>query len=254
MQRALIIVTSHAELGATGEKTGFWWEELAAPYYELEHARYDVDIASPRGGVPPADPQSLDEQGKDPATTEAIRRFIANPEAMRKLTRSLAVREIDPSRYAVAYFVGGHGAMWDLPDNPTIARILSEIHDQGGVIAAVGHGTAAFKGARLRRGLPLIVAHTVTGFSDVEERTVGLSGIVPFPLESMLVQEGARYLAGPPFAPHVVISGHLVTGQNAASAALTAQKAVQLARLPFTRDQSVFCEYGSRAPAAEPLV
>ena len=216
-KRILLIVTSHGELGATGQKTGFWLEELAAPYRVFVEAGVEVDIASPRGGRPPVDPKS-DKEPKGDA-----RRFLDNPEAMAKLENTLPLGAIDRS-YDAYFVVGGHGVMWDLAVSAEAQATLAGAFDGGKVVAAVCHGPAALVNVRLGSGAPLVEGRRVAGFSDEEEKAVGLESVVPFPLETKLRELGGRYERGPTWGSFAVRDGRLVTGQNPASSAAVARE------------------------------
>jgi putative intracellular protease/amidase len=215
--RILIIVTSHAELGSTGKKTGFWLEELAVPYRELTRTGAQVDIASPLGGKPPADPSSM----KEPAGEVAA--FLADAEATRKLENTLRLDQVT-GKYDAVFVSGGHGAVFDLASSPVVADVLSRTYASGGVVAAVCHGPAALVNARKPDGSPLVAGHRVTGFSNEEEQAVGLTEVVPFLLESRLAELGGRYEHAGKWQSFAVRDGQLVTGQNPASSRATAQE------------------------------
>jgi putative intracellular protease/amidase len=219
--KVLIIVTSHAELGSTGQKTGFWLEELAVPYNEFVRAGAYVDIASPRGGPAPADPKSVGSDGP------AVKAFSADPEAQRKLAATLPLASVKPM-YDAYFVAGGHGVMWDLATDATLHSLLGSEYANGKVVAAVCHGPAALVGVKLRSAQPLVAGRRVAAFSDEEETAVGLTNVVPFLLETKLKELGGRYERGPNWAPFAVADGHLVTGQNPASSLLVAQQTVAL--------------------------
>jgi putative intracellular protease/amidase len=215
-KRILMIVTSHAQLGATGSKTGFWLEELAAPYLEFKRQGAHVDIASPSGGPPPADPKS---EG-DPNAT--LRAFLDDAEARAKLAATLPLADV-AAGYDAYFVVGGHGVMWDLADDTALQRLLAGAYEAGNVVAAVCHGPAALVNVRLADGRYLVAGKRVAAFSNAEESAVGLDKIVPFALESSLRERGAHYEAGPMWAAFAVADGKLVTGQNPASSIAVAR-------------------------------
>jgi putative intracellular protease/amidase len=217
MKNILMIVTSHERLGATDTKTGFWLEELAAPYQEFVRAGARVEIASPRGGTPPADPKSESEP------SAAVVAFQADTAARAKLDSSLRLEDLREA-YDAYFVVGGHGVMWDLAENPPLAALLAQAYEHGKVVAAVCHGPAALVNVRLSSGKPLIAQRRVTGFSNAEEEAVGLNAVVPFALETQLRERGGKYEAGPLWQPFAVRDERLVTGQNPASSALAAQQ------------------------------
>ena len=218
-KKVLMIVTSHDHLGTTGTKTGFWLEELAAPYLEFVRAGAEVDIASPKGGRAPADPKS--EGGKN----ESVAAFLADPVASGKLASTLRLDAV-AERYDVYFVVGGHGVMWDLAENETLQELLSRAFDAGRVVAAVCHGSAALVNVKLANGASIVAGRRVAGFSNEEEAAVKLTEIVPFALETTLVQRGARYERGPMWGSFAVRDGLLVTGQNPASSAAVAREAL----------------------------
>ena len=219
-KRILMIVTSHTTLGATGARTGFWLEELAAPYLEFSKSGFEVDIASPLGGRAVADPKS------ETAPSDAVRAFLADGQAVAKLQTTLRIGTVD--RVYDAYFVvGGHGVMWDLGDNPTVAAMLADAYSSGRVVAAVCHGPAALVNVRLSDGSFLVAGKRVSAFTNEEEKAVGLDKVVPFALESVLRERGAKIEAGPMWAPFVVRDGNLVTGQNPASSVAVARATVE---------------------------
>jgi putative intracellular protease/amidase len=219
--RVLIIVTSHGELGSTGQKTGFWLEELAVPYAEFVKAGADVDIASPKGGRPPVDPKS------EKSDHAAVRAFLEDPTAQNKLAATLPLANVKAD-YDIYFVAGGHGVVWDLAGDERAHALLSKAYADGKVVAAVCHGPAALVGVRGPGGQPLVSGRRVAGFADEEEKAVGLDTVVPFLLEAKLKELGGKYERGPLWKPFAVSDDRLVTGQNPASSQLTAQKAVAL--------------------------
>jgi putative intracellular protease/amidase len=216
MARILMVVTS-ADRMPDGEPTGLWLEEAAVPYVVLREAGHEVVVASPRGGATPIDPRSKQE---------APRPEWAEAEARLRDTRLLA--EQDPAGFDAIFIPGGHGTMFDLPDNHVLGLALAHFHGAGKPIASVCHGPAAFVGALRGDGRPLVEGYTLTAFSDEEERMVGLDGVVPFLLASRLRELGARVENGPPMASHVREDGGLVTGQNPASSRAAAERLAAL--------------------------
>jgi putative intracellular protease/amidase len=214
--KILLIVTSHAQLGATGQPTGFWLEELAAPYLELTRAGAEVDIASPRGGEPPADPKRLGPQ-------DSVTDFLADAAATHKLRHTRRLEAVTET-YDAYFVVGGHGVLWDLAADAALQRLLGKAFDDGKVVAAVCHGPAALIDVKLRDGWPLVKGRRVAGFSNEEETAVGLDKVVPYLLQDKLEERGGHYRRGPMWAPFAVRDGRLVTGQNPASSTATARE------------------------------
>ncbi|WP_163867499.1 type 1 glutamine amidotransferase domain-containing protein [Myxococcus eversor] len=218
--KVLLIVTSHSQFGDTGERTGFWLEELAAPYAQFSQAGAQVDIASPQGGAAPADPRSEKE------STETTRAFLADAQATKKLARTLTLAEVKDT-YDAYFVVGGHGVMWDLAKHVPLHKLLSTGYARGAVIAAVCHGPAALVGVKGLDGKPLVNGKRVAAFSNAEEKAAKFDAIVPFPLETRLRELGARYESGPLWQSFAVRDGRLVTGQNPASSAETAREVLR---------------------------
>lgn len=220
MTKVFIVLTSHTRLGDTGKPTGFYFEELAAPYWAFTDAGHDVEIASIAGGPATHDPSSLKpEPSERPA---AVQRFVADPAAMAKLAATLPVTEADPSAYDAVFLPGGHGTMWDLPGSEALARLVGHLFDAGKVVGAVCHGPAGLVSANRANGKSIVAGRRVNGFTDAEEEAAGLTAAMPFLLESRLRELGGRFEGGPNFKPYAVRDGNLVTGQNPASSALVA--------------------------------
>ena len=208
-KRILFVLTSHDTKGETGDPTGFYLSEAAHPWSVLKD-RYEIAFASPKGGEPPVDGKDL----SDPIN----RAFWEDPDIHEAITHTLRPDQIAPSQYAAVHFVGGHGTMWDFPDNHHLAGIAAEIYENGGVVSAVCHGPAGLVNIRLKSGAYLVDGKKVTGFSNDEEEAVGLTDVVPFLLEDRLKERGGLYTSAEKFTDHVVVDGRLITGQNPASA------------------------------------
>ncbi|MBI3898859.1 MAG: type 1 glutamine amidotransferase domain-containing protein [Gammaproteobacteria bacterium] len=226
-KKVLIVVTSHDRLSDTGKQTGFWFEELATPYYVFVDAGYTVDIASINGGKPPVDPGSEGEPGNRPAS---VQRFMTDSSAMNKLEKSLAIQAADTKPYDAIFLSGGHGAMWDMPSNTPLATALGAAFDAGKVIAAVCHGPAGLVSARRKDGKSIVHGRRVNSFTDTEESAVGLSSVVPFLLESRLRELGGIFERAPDWQPIAVRDGNLVTGQNPQSSHVVAEQVIEALR------------------------
>jgi putative intracellular protease/amidase len=224
--RVLIVLTSHDTLGDTGKKTGFWLEEFAAPYYLLKDAGATITLASPKGGQPPLDPKSdLPEN-----LTESTKRFRSDPVAQAELANTKRLEDVSADDYDAVFYPGGHGTMWDLPDNPCSIALLEAFIQADKPVAAVCHSPSALVNVRQRDGEYLIKHKRVTGFANSEEEAVGLTEVVPFLLEERLREGGGLYSKGPDWAPYVQVDGKLVTGQNPASSETAAQALLKLLR------------------------
>ena len=217
--KVLIVLTSHSDLGTTGEKTGFWVEEFAAPYYVLADAGIELTIASPKGGQPPVDPKSefLDFQ------TSSTERFYRDNEAIDKVAHTLKLSEVNQEDYDAVFYPGGHGPLWDLANDEYSIHLIEDFYNHQKPIAFVCHAPAALIKVKGKDGEPLVKGKEVTGFSDTEEEAVGLTKIVPFLLEDELQKLGAKYSKGENWSSFVKKDGLLITGQNPASSAEAAR-------------------------------
>ncbi len=211
--RVLMILTSHAAIAATGKPTGFCFEQLATPYYELVAAGVRVELASPKGGLPPVDPEAR------ACELPAIARFRSDGVAMKKLRQTKCLCAIDGADYEAVVVAGGRGAMWDLAGCAETARLLGRAAEAGRVVAAICHGAAALLSVRRANGEPWVKGRRIATFSNEEEWVANLDETVPFLLESRLRELGALYERGSAWSPYVVRDGTLVTGQNPQSAA-----------------------------------
>lgn len=228
MPKALFILTSHDTLGDTGKPTGFYWEELAAPYWILSDAGWQIELASIKGGKPPADPSSAEGD----AMTDEVRRLLADEAVMNKLENTTKVEDVEVSGCDIVFLPGGHGTMWDLPNSKALGDLLGRAFDKGAVVGAVCHGPAGLLSARLASGDPLVHGRRVAGFTNSEEDAVGLSDVVPFMLEDQLKAQGGHHQKGLDWQPFAVADGNLVTGQNPASSAEVARLMLKAADLP----------------------
>ncbi|MBE9054318.1 type 1 glutamine amidotransferase domain-containing protein [Nostocales cyanobacterium LEGE 11386] len=218
----LMVLTSHDQLGNTGQKTGFYLDEAAHPYSVFTEAGFKVEFVSPNGGAAPVDPTSYN------LNDQLNQQFVKNQKVMDKLNNTLSPQQVKPSEYKAIFFAGGHGTMWDFPDNQSLAQLTSTIYEQGGVVGAVCHGPAGLVNVQLSNGAYLVAGKTVAAFTNEEEEAVGLTQVMPFLLESKLIERGAKHTKAPNFQAHVVVSERLVTGQNPASATGVAQQMVHL--------------------------
>lgn len=217
--KILVVLTSHADLGDTGRKTGFWLEELAAPYYVFKHAGADITLASPAGGQPPLDPSS----GKPEAQTDATRRFDADAEATAALADTRVLSDMQIADYDAVFYPGGHGPLWDLANDPASIALIETAIGAGKPVALVCHAPGVLRDVKAADGAPMVKGKTVTGFTNSEEAAVGLSDVVPFLVEDMLQEKGGTYSKTADWGVYVVEDGLLITGQNPASSAKAAR-------------------------------
>jgi putative intracellular protease/amidase len=213
--KILIITTSAATMGASDEPTGLWLEELTTPWYAFVDAGADLTLASIAGGKIPVDPRSVKPAGENDASVE---RALKDATFQRLIAETPKFDTLDASAYDAILLPGGHGTMFDYPQNAALAKLVAEFDAAGKVVAAVCHGPAGLVGARRADGTPVVAGRRVAAFTDSEERAAGLDKAVPFLLETRLKELGARHESGPDFKPFALRDGNLVTGQNPASA------------------------------------
>ncbi|UYG09239.1 type 1 glutamine amidotransferase domain-containing protein [Halomonas sp. M4R1S46] len=223
-KRILIVLTSHDRLGDTGEKTGFWLEEFAAPYYALKDAGAEITLASPQGGQPPLDPKSDAEDSQ----TEATRRFKQDPEAQARLATTHRLAEMNADDFDAVFYPGGHGPLWDLVDDRDSIRLIEAFWTQGKPVSAVCHAPIVLLNARDASGRPIVEGREVTGFTNGEEAAVGLTEVVPQLVEDALIARGGRYSKAEDFTPYTRQDGQLLTGQNPPSSAPVAERLIAM--------------------------
>ena len=223
-RRVLMIVTSNAQMGNEGKKTGIWAEELAAPYYALVDAGADVEIASPKGGAVPLDPASLKPKGENDAFVE---RFLSDTVVTQKIQNTLVASQVNAAEFDAVFFPGGHGTMWDLPDDDGVTQAVEVAFAADKIIAAVCHGLAGLVTAKRPDGKSILFGKHVNGFTDAEEVAAGLGQVVPFMLESRMRELGGIFENGNLWQAYAVRDGHLITGQNPASSKLVAHHVLQ---------------------------
>lgn len=217
--KILMVLTSHDQLGNTGQKTGFWLEEFASPYYVFKDANADITIVSPKGGQPPLDPKSDEPDFQ----TAATKRFKDDTDAQNALAGSLKLSDVSPDDFDAVFYPGGHGPLWDLAEDRSSIALIETMFAAGKTVAAVCHAPAVFRHTEAPDGSPLVEGKSVTGFSNSEEAAVELTDIVPFLLEDELLTIGANYSKSSDWNPYIITDGNLITGQNPASSEGVAQ-------------------------------
>jgi len=217
--KLLLVLTSHDQLGNTGRKTGFWLEEMAAPYYVFKEAGAQITLASPKGGRPPLDPKSNEPNFQ----TDITRRFEKDADAESQLARTIRLDSVKQEDYDTVFYPGGHGPMWDLAEDKSSIKLLESFLVAGKTIALVCHSPGALRRVRTPDGKPLVEGKTVTGFTNGEEEEVGLTKVVPFLVEDELMRLGAAFSKVKNWGVHTVVDGRLITGQNPASSGPTAR-------------------------------
>jgi putative intracellular protease/amidase len=219
--RILMIVTSNSRMGDSGKTTGLWAEEFAVPYYALTDAGADVVIASPAGGAAPIDATSLKPKGEnDPA----VERYLGDTATQARLAATQRAADVDAADFDAVFFPVGHGTMWDLPNDAGVTRAVERAFAGGKLVASVCHGAAGLVSAKRADGQSIVQGKRVNAFTDTEEAAVGLTGVVPFLLESRLRELGGRFEGAANWQPFAIRDGQLITGQNPQSSALVAKE------------------------------
>jgi putative intracellular protease/amidase len=222
--KVLIVLTSHDQLGESGEKTGFWLEEFASPFYRLKDAGAQITLASPLGGQPPLDPKSHAPEFQ----TDDTRRFDADPAAQAQLASTEVLSAVNTGDFDAVFYPGGHGPLWDLYDDQDSISIIESFIAAGKPVAAVCHAPAVLLQAKDSNGEPLVKGKKVTGFSNSEEAAVGLTEVVPYLLEDELTGKGGLYQKAEDWNPLAVVDGLIITGQNPASSAAVADALIEV--------------------------
>jgi putative intracellular protease/amidase len=209
-QKILFVVTSHGEKGSTGQPTGYHLKEVSHAWEVLKNAGYDIDFVSPKGGKAPVDGFNLSD-----ATNKA---FWEDAYYHNKIDNTMKPSEVNPQDYVAIYYAGGHGTMWDYADNAELATIAAKIYENNGVVGAVCHGPSGLVNVKLSDGRYLVADKKINSFTNEEEIAVKLENIVPFMLETQLIERGGIFEKSGLWEAHVTVDGRLVTGQNPASA------------------------------------
>ncbi|MBE5202985.1 type 1 glutamine amidotransferase domain-containing protein [Pectobacterium quasiaquaticum] len=217
--KILMVLTSHDKLGNTGNKTGFWLEEFAAPYYTFKDAGAELVLASPAGGQPPLDPKSdlADFQ------TELTHRFKADPAAQQALANTVKLDTVSEQDFDAVFYPGGHGPLWDLAESPVSIALIEAFVRANKPTGFVCHAPGVLIHVKAENGDALIKGRKVTGFTNGEEEAVQLTDVVPFLIEDEFKKLGGLYEKGPDWAPYLVEDGKLITGQNPASSEVVAK-------------------------------
>ena len=209
-KKILFVVTSHDKVGNTGKPTGYYLSEVTHPWKVLVDAGYEIDFVSPKGGKAPVDGFNLDDA--------VNKEFWENSDYRNKISNTMKPSEVKADDYAVIFYAGGHGTMWDFFENKELAEIARKIYEAGGIISAVCHGPSALVNIKLSNGKYLVDGKRVNAFTNEEEKAVNLDNVVPFLLESKLIERGAKFEKSDMWQPHVTVDQRVVTGQNPQSA------------------------------------
>ncbi|KHN67354.1 thiamine biosynthesis protein ThiJ [Acinetobacter calcoaceticus] len=222
--KILVVMTNHSAYPTRSDKTGLWLTELTHFYDVALAAGYKMDFVSPLGGEVPLDERSL----KSIYLDKSARNHLVDPAFIQLLKNTLSPSAINPSQYKAIYYTGGHGTMWDFPNNQSLQNISEQIYQQGGVVSAVCHGVGGLLPLQDENGKSLIANRTVTGFANIEETLSGIKSQVPFSLQNGLIERGAKYKqAFVPFTSYVVSDDRIITGQNPQSSKEIAEAVIK---------------------------
>lgn len=222
-RKVLFVITSHDQLGNTGQSTGLWLEEFAAPYYTFKEAGFDITLASPKGGQPPIDPKSEDKDFQ----TNATQRFNDDPATQKAFMNTLKLTDMRADDYDAVFFPGGHGPLWDLATHPASIALIEKFWSQNKPISAVCHASIVFMSTKDADGVYLVKDRDITGFTNSEEKAVGLTEVVPLLVEDTLAERGANFSSTDDFSPFAIKDGNLITGQNPASSNRVAELVIE---------------------------
>ena len=222
--KVLMVLTSHDELGTTGEKTGFWLEEFTSPYYVFKDAGAEVVVASPKGGQPPLDPKS----DAPDAQTDSTHRFEKDTAAQHVLASTTPLTDIKQEDFDTVFYAGGHGPLWDLTNCANSIELIQAFSQANKPIGFVCHAPAVLKNVKTPEGDSFVKGRKLTGFSNSEEAAVQLTDVVPFLIEDEFKAQGAHYEKGADWSSYTVIDGNLITGQNPASSEAVAEQLLKM--------------------------
>lgn len=225
----LMVLTSHDQLGDTGKKTGFWLEELAAPYYVFKEAGADVTLASPKGGQPPLDPAS----NAPDFQTDDTRRFEADRAAKEQLANTVRLDSIRQEDFDTVFYPGGHGPLWDLTNDTSSIKLIESFLAAGKPVALVCHAPGVLQHVKTIEGRPLVEGKRVAGFTNTEEAAVGLTDVVPYLVEDVLRAQGGLFEKTDDWGVLVVTDGLVTTGQNPSSSAAAAEALIAALAVPI---------------------
>ena len=226
-KKVLFVVTSHEELGTTGKKTGYYLSEVSHTWKVLNDAGYTIDFVSPKGGKSPVDGFDL--------TDSINKEFWENKTYHKKIENTMKPEEVKTADYGAIFYAGGHGTMWDFKDDVKLAEIAAHIYEKKGVVAAICHGPAALVDIKLSNGNYLVSGKKISGFTNEEEESIELTKIMPFLLETALIERGAIFEKADLWQAKVSSDQRVVTGQNPASATGVGQAILQELELQKTK-------------------
>ncbi|MCP8617305.1 type 1 glutamine amidotransferase domain-containing protein [Salirhabdus salicampi] len=214
-RNVLMVVTSHSHM--EDKPTGVWLSEFAEPFDAFQKEDFDITVASIKGGYAPIDPRSIDEDAEE--------RWKS---AIHQLSQTTPINEVSDRGYDAIFLPGGHGTMFDFPNNQKLQHLIQQFAETDRIVAAVCHGPAGFVNVKLSNGDYFVMGRQLTSFTDDEERTAHLDYYVPFLLEQRLRQRGAQFIGKDTFTNNVVTDEKLITGQNPQSGESIALRVINM--------------------------
>lgn len=224
MKKILIVVTNISKYETTNRATGLWFGEATHFIDPILKAGYEIDFVSPNGGYTPIDPHSLSSD----FMIDIDWKYYCDPKFLSALANTKKASDINPNEYFAIYYTGGHGVIWDFPENEELQNIALEIYNNGGVISGVCHGVAGLLNIKDVNNCYLISNKNVTGFSNTEEKEAKLDSFVPYLTEDEIVKRGAIYSKGENWTSYAVSDSRIITGQNPYSGAAVAKELLKI--------------------------
>jgi putative intracellular protease/amidase len=217
MSKHILMVVTTADKMNNDHETGLWLSEFGEAYVEFAAAGYEITVASPLGGKAPVDERSL--EGEVPQEILDTANLLENTVKLNDIQ--------DITKFDAIFLPGGHGTMFDLPDNSKLQTIIRDLYEGNKIVAAVCHGPAGLVGVTLSDGAPLVAGKAVTAFTDAEEVATTLDQYMPFLLETRMRELGANFEAASNWSDHIQVDGSLITGQNPQSTVSVAKEVVK---------------------------
>lgn len=233
-KRVAIVISNPAVSTTTGWPVGFWWSELAHPWFAFHEAGYEVEVFSPSGGKCEPDAMSDPRHPSGYSASDLISMgFIATPSLAALVEQTRKASEIDVGRFDAIVVAGGQGPMFTFEGATALHKKFVEFYESGKIAAALCHGTAVLRYARLTNGELLCKGKTVTGFANVEENFADEAvwslkllsrdrHVMPWRIEDELKRLGANYVQAGLWRGFAVRDANLITGQQNFSGSETA--------------------------------
>ena len=238
-KRVAIVIANAAVSTTTGWPVGFWWSELTHPWLAFHEAGYEVEVFSPNGGPCAADGMSDPRDASGYSASDLVTMgFVSTPRLAALVEDTRPVAAIDVDRFDAIVVAGGQAPMFTFEGATELSAKFVAFHQAGKVAAALCHGVALLRHARLPSGELLAKGKTVTGFANVEEDFAdeavwGMGALprgkhlMPWRIEDELRSAGANFVQGGMWRAFAVRDGNLITGQQNFSGAETARLVIE---------------------------